>query len=529
MAAGLFFCSAVAFCQNGASSMPPAMAHSRSAGEGTPRVELFLGYSYLRAVPVLEPGNRMEWLNGGSTSIAFNLNRYFGLVGDFGGFDATELELTGAGAKPSGVNNASGTALTYLAGPRLSFRKYDRITPFAQVLFGGIHASAVTLSGCTGVLCTPLPSENALALTAGGGLDFGINRRFAIRAIQAEYLMTRFADLSTGYRQTQNDLRISSGLVLRFGNLAAPLPLAYSCTATPASVYPGDPVTVSGSALNLNPRKTATYSWTGDHGAISGATGTLTIETAAAAPGTYRVTGHISESRKPTESAECSATYTVMAFQPPTVSCSASPSKVLTGGTSAITAQGVSPQNRPMTYSYSASQGTIAGSAATATLVTSGVGPGAITVTCTVADDKGQTASSTTAVEVEVQALQAQPPIVTQALCTVRFERDRKRPTRVDNEAKACLDDIALNLQRDPNAKLALVGTGLADQASFPNDAAQRTSNTKDYLVQDKGIEASRILLYVGPGNEREVGTILIPSAAQMDSRGMTRVPGSAR
>lgn len=106
----------------------------------------------------------MEWLNGGSTSLAFNLNRYLGIVGDFGGFKASELDLTGAGANPARVANASGTAFAYMAGPRLSYRRYERFTPFAQALFGGVHAGEVTLSPDARVpfahrspLKTPLP------------------------------------------------------------------------------------------------------------------------------------------------------------------------------------------------------------------------------------------------------------------------------------------------------------------------------------------------------------------------------------
>ena len=35
-------------------------------------------------------------------------------------------------------------------------------------------------------------------MTAGGGLDVRVHRHFAIRIIQAEYLMTRFQDYTTG-------------------------------------------------------------------------------------------------------------------------------------------------------------------------------------------------------------------------------------------------------------------------------------------------------------------------------------------
>ena len=101
-------------------------------------------------------------LNGGEASVAFNLKRNFGIVADFGGYDDTKLQLTGPGANPPGVANSSGTVFTYLAGPRLSYRNHSRITPFAQILFGAVHASEVSLSGCTGSSCTPLPRRPRL-------------------------------------------------------------------------------------------------------------------------------------------------------------------------------------------------------------------------------------------------------------------------------------------------------------------------------------------------------------------------------
>jgi len=107
-------------------------------------------------VPELAAGNRLVWMNGGSASIAFNINRYLGLVGDFGAYTNSEIRFTGASTSTVDVDNANVAALTYLFGPRLSFRKYNRITPFAQVLFGGVHANQVTLTGCT-VNCTLLP------------------------------------------------------------------------------------------------------------------------------------------------------------------------------------------------------------------------------------------------------------------------------------------------------------------------------------------------------------------------------------
>jgi hypothetical protein len=520
-----------------AQSAAPAPPSTSTRTYGSyPRAELFLGYSYIRGVPTLSPGNRMDFLNGGSTSIAFNLNRTLGLVGDFGGYNARQIQLTGAGANPARVADASGTAFTYLAGPRLSFR-YSRVTPFAQVLFGGVHASQVTLSNCSGVLCTPLPTENAFAMTAGGGIDLRIHRHLAIRIVQAEYLMTNFADLSTGNRDTQNDLRLSSGLVFGFGGNTPPPAIAYTCSVSPSVVFPGDMITVTGTAMNLNPnpKKTVSYAWTTDGGTISGTANIANLDTSSAAPGTYTVKGHVSQGVKPGQMADCSASFTVRAFEPPTISCSANPSSVNPGDNSRITASAVSPQNRPLTYSYNATAGSISGTTPSATLSTAGAAPGPITVTCGVSDDKGHHVSATT--RVNVIAPPPPPPLppapapLASTMCSVSFERDATRPTRVDNEAKACLDDVALSLQRSSDAKLALVGNEDAKEKAAevkkaaiqakrkhpevnPSDAAERAVNTKQYLVNEKGIDPSRIMLYTGTDDAKTVTTTLIPVGA---------------
>ena len=482
----------------------------------TPRFELFLGYSALRAIPASAAGNRLVWLNGGSTSLAFNFNRYFGLVADVGGFADTEVKLSGPGVPISHVADSGGEVFTFLGGPRLSYRHFERVTPFAQVLVGAAHASPVKLSGCTGAGCTVLPGETNFALTAGGGLDIGLTRHVAFRLFQAEYLMTRFSNLTNDGSNMQNDLRLSSGLVFRFIKPVAPMLVTYSCSVSPSSGYPGDPLTVSGTATNLNPKHPASYTWRADAGTVSGDSSTAQLNTAGAAPGSYTVYGHVSDGPKPSESADCSAPYTIMAYQPPTVACSAMPRTLRPGDPSTITANGVSPQNRPLTYTYSSASGSVSGTGTTATLSTLGTSSGDITITCNVMDDRGQTGSATTMVSV-ITPVAAAP--MTQNLCSIQFARDSRRPTRVDNEAKACLDDIALTLQRNTDAKLALIGHSNDD----PSDAAlRRARHTKEYLVTDKGIDANRIVLYTGPSGSTSVDTVLVPAGATLTMDGVT-------
>jgi hypothetical protein len=167
----------------------------------------------------------------------------------------------------------------------------------------------------------------------------------------------------TGGRANLKVARLSTGLIYHMGSIVPPPPVTYSCTASPSPAFPGDPVTVTGTAANLNPKKTATYSWTGGEGVkVTGDNTTGAVDTTGLAPGNYTVTGHVSEGQKVGQFADCTANFTIKQYEPPTLSCSANPTTVQPGGTATVTSQGVSPQNRPLTYSYSASAGQISGS-----------------------------------------------------------------------------------------------------------------------------------------------------------------------
>jgi hypothetical protein len=222
----------------------------------------------------------------------------------------------------------------------------------------------------------------------------------------------------------------------------------------------------------------------------------------------------------------------VKPFEPPTVSCSANPSTIKPGDSSTITATGMSPQNRPLTYTYSASGGTINGSGTSATYSSTGAPTGPNSITCTVTDDKGQTASGNTTVSIEAPEM-VKPK--TSSLCSITFSRDKKRPTRVDNEAKACLDEVALSLQRQSDAKAVVVGSSTgAEKAPVgkgkkakpaPDMAGQRAVNTKDYLVSEKGIDPSRISVATSAADDQKVENYLVPSGADFNTDVMGTSP----
>ena len=428
--------------------LPPAPAPQSTPRTqyGTPKVELFLGYSRF-GVGVNSNagtiGNRMVGLNGGSASLAFNFNRFIALVADVGGYDDSQLQLSGTGANQPVTVNSSGTAFTYLFGPRFTLGKQRRVSVFAQVLAGGVHASAVTVANCT-VACTPLPSQNALAITGGGGLDIRLTHHIALRPIQAEYMLTRFAAVPSGSSASQNDLRLSAGLVFRFGGrpMSAPQPSAAMQPPPPPPIVSAPP-----------------------------------------------------PPPPPT---------------PPTITCSASPQSILSGASATITSHAFSAHYGTLTYSYTASSGSITGNNATAVLTAVGSNPGNISVTCNVSDDMGLTASASTSVNVTSPAPVAAPQ--RKDLCTISFERDRRRPVRVDNEAKACLDEIALTMQRDAGGRLVIIGSYSSNET--PKAGSERASNEKLYLTSEKGIDPQRIELRVGKAGTRTVANVFLPEGA---------------
>jgi hypothetical protein len=181
-------------------------------------------------------------------------------------------------------------------------------------------------------------------------------------------------------------------------NAAVSAPPTISCSANPTTVTLGGSVTVTAVASSPEGRP-LTYSWSTSSGTISGSGNTATLSTSGAATGKTTVTCKVADSQGLT--ASTTTTVTVNASKQPTVSCSANPSLVNQGATAIITATGVSPQNLPLTYTYATSAGSISENNTTATQATSGLSAGLITVTCTVDQQGGGTASATTKVLVQ--------------------------------------------------------------------------------------------------------------------------------
>lgn len=188
---------------------------SRVAAQEAPRVEVFGGAAYANASLV----SGRSSLGGWDAAADFNFTRALGVTADFSGlYGGSTTSTLPIGVCPTppcapGTISFDGHMHTFLAGPRYAYRM-EKVTLFGHVLLGGGRLAGTTVF--TNVALPPgVPArfssaESGFALAIGGGMDYALTPRLAFRT-QADYLQTHFSS------STQHDVRVSAGIVFRFG------------------------------------------------------------------------------------------------------------------------------------------------------------------------------------------------------------------------------------------------------------------------------------------------------------------------
>jgi lipid-binding SYLF domain-containing protein len=185
------------------------------------------------------------------------------------------------------------------------------------------------------------------------------------------------------------------------------LPVA-SCSANPTHVIDGSGETVLVRADASDPdNDPLTYTWTTTGGAIEGTGSQVRWNPAGVAPGTHSVTARVNNGRGGNVSCVAEVRVDPRANQPPTISCSASPSSVQPGGRVHITAVASDPDNDPLTFSWESTGGQIVGSGSEVDLDTTRVAPSQYTVTGHVSDGRGGTAVCHAEISLEAPAVEA--------------------------------------------------------------------------------------------------------------------------
>jgi hypothetical protein len=483
----------------------------------TPKYELFTGYQWLHpggTVPApghsanAPVGQELDNLPaGGGASLTYFFTQHLGLEGDFGR-----------------NQNSNSDETTLSIGPHLEYRR-NKFNWFGHAMVGWNYLTPPGLSGRSGV-----------GTIVGGGLDYQLTRMLGIRIVEGDYVWAhqnfsdvvapQFPDLR---RLSLNGARVRTGVVWNFGYPQAVTPGA-NCSVQPSEVMVGEPVTATATGSNFNPKHTLTYTWQSNGGKITSKDNTASIDTNGVAGGSYAVTAHISDPKvKNGGTASCSANFTVKEppKNPPTMSCSASPSSLQAGGSSTITCTCTSPDNVPVSVSnWTSTGGSVSGSGSTASLNTSGASAGPISVSATCTDSRGLTAQASTQVNVE----NPPPPAPPQAQKLSQCDFPNKvKPWRVDNTCKAILDDVAKNLQQNADAKLVIVGNSEAGEKR-PNLAGERAVNSKAYLTGGEaqlGIDPSRIESRTGNAGTKTAEYWVVPAGGTYSSEGTHAVDES--
>jgi len=150
-----------------------------------------VGYQYNRINLTGSPFST----NGLSTDVTRYFTRWFGVEGQLGfGFGNT-----GATTSPA---NLSMKSLFAGGGARLAYRGHGRFEPWVHGVVGTQHFRFTQTAGVLG-------SNSALAVAFGGGADYQLGPRMALR-VEADAIQSRF------FSTNQRHFQVFSGLVFNF-------------------------------------------------------------------------------------------------------------------------------------------------------------------------------------------------------------------------------------------------------------------------------------------------------------------------
>jgi len=183
-----------------------------------PRFELFGGGSYAEAG--LFNAGHWAGLHGWDASLGLNATHWLGFVVDGGQYFGTS-KIPSATPEPfppcpnvfcpgsSPTFNVATREYNILFGVQFARRKYERWTPIGELLYGHQGTRGVA----TGGSATVTEVGSGRALVAGGGLDYKISQRFALR-FKADYLQTS-SQFPTFAKKKQDNFRFSVGVLIR--------------------------------------------------------------------------------------------------------------------------------------------------------------------------------------------------------------------------------------------------------------------------------------------------------------------------
>jgi opacity protein-like surface antigen len=182
-----------------------SISSAQQTTEDFSKNEIFTGYSYHNAdadSPFVTANRTGQ--NGFNLAYTRNLNKNVGITGDISAHFSRKTETVAGGELKTKRDQ-----YYLLGGVQFKAPNNSRVTPFAHALIGG--------SFFRGSISNLTPSGNfyifndakSFATAVGGGLDLRVNKRVAVRLIQADYIPTFFNS------RRQDNFRLSFGIIFK--------------------------------------------------------------------------------------------------------------------------------------------------------------------------------------------------------------------------------------------------------------------------------------------------------------------------
>lgn len=252
-------------------------------------------------------------------------------------------------------------------------------------------------------------------------------------------------------------------------------PPTVACEPSSTSVTEGQSTTLTARASDPNDDP-LTYTWTVDGQEIPNDAPEFQFGTTGRTLGAHTVRVTVTDVDGMSASCEFTVTINRRPNTSPTCSLSLNPTEVYAGETVTATVTASDAENDPLTYSWTVDGQSVAGTGNSISVPTSGLAGGAHTVTATVRDDRDGVCTDT-------QNFSVREKVIIQI------------DNRVDNVAKAQLDEIAVKLQQNPNLRATITGhtDDRGSEAVNQRVGLRRANLVKDYLVKEHNIDPTRI------------------------------------
>ncbi len=248
-----------------------------------------------------------------------------------------------------------------------------------------------------------------------------------------------------------------------------------ACAPAKVSVIEGKSVTLRASASDPN-SDSLSYSWKVDGEDVTNDRTQFLLGTAGRSLGAHTVGVTATDVDGMTASCNFNVSIDRRPNKDPSVALSLDKTNIYAGAQLTASAQGDDPDNDPLTYAWRMDGQARSETATRIKINTTGFAGGRHSVAVTVRDDRGATASDTKSFSVREKV-------------TIQIDG-----MRLNNVAKARLDEIALKMQQNPQLKAVITGHTDDRGSEKANEriGLRRAEAVKDYQVKEHNIAASR-------------------------------------